>query len=263
VYGDSSEPSTFSCINLQLFHSLHKYGDFFPGTGHIADRGAKAGEGFSVNAPLTSGMTDESYEALFKPVLQKIMDVYRPGAIVLQCGADSLTGDRLGCFNLSLHGHAECVKFVKSFGMPTLVLGGGGYTIRNVARCWAYETSVLVDRPISNDIPFNDYYEYFAPDFELHLTPEPRENENTASSLAKVREDLLTQLQSLRGAPSVQMQEVPPAFVIEHEMRKEGENDGGSDDDVRLDGNGPTKNGDGERRRHDAEFYANEKDNVD
>ena len=31
---------------------------------------------------------------------------------------------------------SECVKYVKGFGLPTLVLGGGGYTIRNVARCW-------------------------------------------------------------------------------------------------------------------------------
>lgn len=30
--------------------------------------------------------------------------MYRPGVIVLQCGADSLAGDRLGCFNLSIDG---------------------------------------------------------------------------------------------------------------------------------------------------------------
>jgi hypothetical protein len=69
-------------------------------------------------------------------------------------------GDRLGCFNLTLKGHARCVEYVKSFGVPLLVLGGGGYTIRNVARCWAYETAVLLDQPdIPNEIPFNDYYE--------------------------------------------------------------------------------------------------------
>ena len=34
-----------------------------------------------------------------------------------------------------------------------VVLGGGGYTIRNVARCWAYETSLLLDTQISNDLP--------------------------------------------------------------------------------------------------------------
>ena len=61
------------------------------------------------------------------------------------------------------------------------MLGGGGYTIRNVARCWAYETSVLLDVEIPNEIPYNDYFEYYAPDFKLHLTPEPRDNLNNAS----------------------------------------------------------------------------------
>jgi histone deacetylase 1/2 len=34
------------------------------------------------------------------------------------------------------------------------------------------------EKDISNNIPFNDYYEYFAPDYELHLTPETMENMN-------------------------------------------------------------------------------------
>ena len=37
-------------------------------------------------------------------VIGKIMEHFQPGAVVLQCGADSLSGDRLGCFNLSLKG---------------------------------------------------------------------------------------------------------------------------------------------------------------
>lgn len=78
------------------------------------------------------------------------MEWYRPTAVVLQCGADSLAGDRLGCFNLSLKGHAECVSYVKSFNVPTLVLGGGGYTIRNVSRCWTYETAVCLDAEVSD-----------------------------------------------------------------------------------------------------------------
>mmetsp|Transcript_37721 Transcript_37721/g.76754 ORF Transcript_37721/g.76754 Transcript_37721/m.76754 type:complete len:203 (+) Transcript_37721:3-611(+) len=198
-------------------------------------------------------MTEGTYEEILKPVMAKIMEVYRPGAIVLQCGADSLTGDRLGCFNLSLKGHAECVKYTKSFGVPTLVLGGGGYTIRNVARCWAYETSVLLDKEISDDIPYNDYYEYYAPDFKLHLTPEPRENLNTEASLESVRSELLQQLQGLQGAPSVQMQEVPPEFDLQKEKNAEGQNDGGEGDDVRSD-RGQTKDG-GDSKVHEAEFY--------
>ncbi len=52
-------------------------------------------------------------------------------------------------------GHADCVKFVKSFGLPTLVLGGGGYNIRNVSRCWTYETAVILDQEISNSCVAN------------------------------------------------------------------------------------------------------------
>jgi histone deacetylase 1/2 len=88
------------------------------------------------------------------------MESYDPGAIVLQCGTDSLSGDKIGPFNLSMRGksevynyfgtqnehpsvgHAECVNFVKSFNRPLLLLGGGGYTMRNVSRAWAYETGL-------------------------------------------------------------------------------------------------------------------------
>jgi acetoin utilization deacetylase AcuC-like enzyme len=41
---------------------------------------------------------------LTRQVMQHIIDWYRPGAIVLQMGADSLAGDKLGGFNLTLDG---------------------------------------------------------------------------------------------------------------------------------------------------------------
>eukprot|EP00751_Fragilariopsis_kerguelensis_P020858 CAMPEP_0170898684 /NCGR_PEP_ID=MMETSP0734-20130129/46206_1 /TAXON_ID=186038 /ORGANISM="Fragilariopsis kerguelensis, Strain L26-C5" /LENGTH=391 /DNA_ID=CAMNT_0011291503 /DNA_START=310 /DNA_END=1485 /DNA_ORIENTATION=+ len=225
-HGDGVEEAFYTTDRVMTL-SLHKYGDFFPGTGHIQDVGAKDGVGYSVNAPLQAGITDETYlNDLFIPVFDKIMEVFQPGAIVLQCGADSLTGDRLGCFNLTTHGHADAVKHVKSYGFPTLVLGGGGYTIRNVARCWAYETSVLLDEPIENDIPFNDYYEYYAPDFELHLKPDPS-MDNANDNLTSIRTELLQQLQDLQGAPSVQMQQVPPAFrTIANDDEDEDEDEG-------------------------------------
>ena len=47
------------------------------------------------------------------------------------------------------------MKVVKEFGLPLLVLGGGGYTKRNVARCWTSETAVILDEEISNEIPYN------------------------------------------------------------------------------------------------------------
>jgi hypothetical protein len=37
-------------------------------------------------------------------VIRQVMESYDPAAIVLQCGTDSLSGDKLGCFNLSMRG---------------------------------------------------------------------------------------------------------------------------------------------------------------
>lgn len=48
----------------------------------------------------------------------------------------------------SLVGHANCVQFVKSFGLPLLLLGGGGYTIRNVSRTWAFETGLAAGQEL-------------------------------------------------------------------------------------------------------------------
>lgn len=42
------------------------------------------------------------------------------------------------------------MDFIKKFNLPLLILGGGGYTIRNVARCWTYETSVALECDIPN-----------------------------------------------------------------------------------------------------------------
>lgn len=252
-HGDGVEEAFYTTDRVMTL-SLHKYGDFFPGTGHLADVGAKEGTGYSVNAPIQAGITDDTYmEMLFQPIMDQIMQVFRPGAIVLQCGADSLTGDRLGCFNLTTKGHAACVKLVQNYGVPTLVLGGGGYTIRNVARCWAYETATLLGKEdIPNDIPFNDYYEYYAPDFELHLQEDTSmDNANSIPQLETIRNELLQQLADLKGAPSVQMQTVPPPFRTVD--AKDAERD--ADEDVRMDESGSG----GEKKQHSSELY----DNVD
>lgn len=40
-------------------------------------------------------------------VMSKVMEMFQPSAVVLQCGSDSLSGDRLGCFNLTIKGESR------------------------------------------------------------------------------------------------------------------------------------------------------------
>lgn len=101
-------------------------------------------------------------------------------------------------------GHAKCVEFVKKYNLPLLLLGGGGYTIRNVARCWTYETAVALNTEIANELPYNDYFEYFGPDFKLHISPSNMANQNTPEYLDKIKTRLFENLRMLPHAPGVQ-----------------------------------------------------------
>lgn len=144
--------------------SYHRYGPyddtghkFFPGTGDLTDIGTRGtpGERFAMNVPIPSGIDDRQYALLFNSITRSTIEAFNPSAIVLQCGADSLGGDRLGQFNINIKQHGECVRFVKSFNKPLLLLGGGGYTARNVARAWTHETAICTSNTLPDQIPMD------------------------------------------------------------------------------------------------------------
>uniref|UniRef100_A0A060T7D6 Histone deacetylase n=1 Tax=Blastobotrys adeninivorans TaxID=409370 RepID=A0A060T7D6_BLAAD len=230
-HGDGVEEAFYTTDRVMTC-SFHKYGEFFPGTGELRDIGKDRGKYYSVNFPLRDGIDNESYKSVFEPVISSIMEWYQPTAIVLQCGGDSLSGDRLGCFNLSMEGHANCIKYVKSLGVPLLVVGGGGYTMRNVARTWTFETSVLVNQKLGENLPYNDYYEYYGPDYKLDVRPSNMFNANSREYLDKTLTQIRQNLERTKFAPSVQMQEVPrdpeDAGDVEEDTEKAVETRGGS-----------------------------------
>lgn len=119
---------------------------------------------------------------------------------------------------------------MKSFGVPLLLLGGGGYTIRNVARAWTFETAVAVGEALPEgrslvclsvhrkcneliwwpqylvEIPFNDYFQYYGPDYRLDVPNNNMENMNTPQYLESIRVKIMENLRNLAHAPSVPMQ---------------------------------------------------------
>ncbi|CCE64242.1 hypothetical protein TPHA_0H00320 [Tetrapisispora phaffii CBS 4417] len=211
--------------------SFHKYnGEFFPGTGNYDEIGCAEGKHFAMNVPLNDGIDDDSYINLFKSVMEPIITSFKPTAIIQQCGADSLGHDRLGCFNLNIKAHGECVKFIRSFGIPMVVVGGGGYTPRNVSRLYAYETgilnNVLLQSELPEDMPFRNQ---FGPDYSLYpVLDDLYENMNSKKYLEDLRIRCLEHIRYLQGAPSVRMdaeliptQDITGLTVEEEEMIKE------------------------------------------
>lgn len=223
-HGDGVEEAFYTTDRVMTV-SFHKFGEYFPGTGHLQDVGQHVGKYYSMNVPLKDGIDDDSYELLYKPLMAKVMEVYQPDAVVFQSGADSLSGDRLGCFNLSIKGHAECLKYIAAFNVPLLVLGGGGYTIRNVARCWAYETGLLLNRELSDALPNNDYSEYFGPTHTLHIQTSNMENQNTREYLEGIRSHILENLSKMTCRPSVPFHQAPKDMQESDEASSDDDQD--------------------------------------
>ncbi|KAF9045759.1 histone deacetylase [Hymenopellis radicata] len=189
-------------------------------TGTQSDKGRGKGKGYAVNVPLKDGISDASFASIFEPIIAQIIESFQPDAIVLQCGADSLSGDKLGCFNLTMAGHAHCVQFVRKQNIPFILLGGGGYTVKNVARTWAFETACAlgIEDEIDRSLPWNDYFEWFGPRYRLEVVQNNMEDLNVKDgSLETVKINALEQLRALKAAPSVAMQDTPRESLL-HEL---------------------------------------------
>lgn len=223
-HGDGVEQAFWSTDRV-LCVSFHKYDKevFFPGTGPLDSTGPihpdNPGKNYTINVPLNDGIDDGNYQHLFNTIIGQTILHYAPTAVVLQCGADSLGHDRLGCFNLNIKGHGQCVSFVKSFGIPLLVVGGGGYTPRNVARAWAHETSICIgaDKTLSSELPeMTPHREAFRKE-GMTLFPNlggwRNANLNTRAEMDKILRSVKEQLSYIRGAPSVQMRYIPPDIL--------------------------------------------------
>ncbi|VUC20293.1 unnamed protein product [Clonostachys rosea] len=239
-HGDGVEEAFFSTDRVMTV-SFHKYdpNNFFPGTGALEDNGPKnehnPGSHHAFNVPLNDGITDEQYKWLFDRVIGDIVAKFRPGAIALQCGADSLAGDRLGRFNLQVQGHGACVEFCKEKNIPMILFGGGGYTPRNVARAWTYETSIAIeynkkiDPTLPQHAPWRDHFRHdtLFPTLEQTLG-EPRQNRNPQKRLQEIVQHVTEQLRFVQAAPSVQFQTIPPDLGairddVEDRLKEENE----------------------------------------
>lgn len=63
------------------------------------------------------------------------------------------------------------------------------------------------------ELPFNDYLEYFAPEYKLKIQPTNMDNLNTREYLEKYCAKIIDNLRNVAHAPSVQMQDVPADFL--------------------------------------------------
>lgn len=207
-HGDGVEEA-FLTTNRVMTLSFHQYDEkekFFPGTGDIKDVGEGDGKYYAINVPLRPGCDNASYHSIFGKIVDRVMDVYRPDVVWLQCGADSLRGDLIGGFNVTTRGHGDAVRHMLRYNVPMILVGGGGYTVENVARCWAYETGLCLGRELSNELPKNlEYADYYKDEPVLHFknTKSTYSNMNDEAYLNALLERIMENLRKIESAPNI------------------------------------------------------------
>jgi acetoin utilization protein AcuC len=151
-HGDGVQAAFYDTDQV-LTISLHETGRaLFPGTGFAEERGTGTGAGYSINVALPPYTDDRAYVTAFDAVVPPLVERFTPDVLVTQHGIDSHFTDPLTHLQVSTRAREHVVRAFRSFGLPWVAMGGGGYDLDAVARGWSLEFLVMLDAPVPDDL---------------------------------------------------------------------------------------------------------------
>ena len=128
--------------------SIHE-AERWPYSGGVEDRGG----GNARNLPVPGAINDSELDFLVDQAVLPLAEAFAPRALVLCCGADCLAGDPLSGMMLSNDALWRSIDRLLAIGLPTVVLGGGGYNPWTVCRYWAGLWGRISGREIPQTLP--------------------------------------------------------------------------------------------------------------
>ncbi len=128
--------------------SVHEEGRW-PFTGALEDDGG----GSAFNLPVPRGFNDTEMRAVVDGLILPRVEEFRPDALIVQCGADSLLEDPLSRLALSNRAYLAAVAGLLGLSPRLLVLGGGGYNPWSVGRCWTLIWALLSGQEVPDRLP--------------------------------------------------------------------------------------------------------------
>jgi acetoin utilization deacetylase AcuC-like enzyme len=122
-----------------LYFSMHRY-PFYPGTGYVNETGRGAGKGVTINIPLPYGVSNTRYLEMFREVMSKHVEPFKPEMIIISAGFDGHVEDIIGNFCL----HEEDFRLLTDevCRVAEATCGGrvvstleGGYNLNVLPKC--------------------------------------------------------------------------------------------------------------------------------
>ena len=145
VHHGNGTQSLFEDREDVFYVSIHRY-PFYPGTGALGEIGT--GRGFTKNIPMDAGLGDAAYMRATEDVVVRIIDAYRPSAILLSAGFDAHRNDPLGGMRVSEQCFGEMTRRVIEAAQRdaqgrVLSLLEGGYDMEGLAASVAEHVDAL------------------------------------------------------------------------------------------------------------------------
>ncbi len=135
-HANGTQAIFYSDPDVMLFDT-HRASPFYPGSGHIEEVGAGAGEGTTVNVPLPAGTGDIAMVKAFRDILVPAAEWFEPDLVLVSAGFDPHRLDL--ALNLSYDGFAAITEVVQEVvdrhcpGRLAMILEGG-YHLESLAR---------------------------------------------------------------------------------------------------------------------------------
>jgi len=153
------DPSVLTC-------SIHEEGrTLFPGTGGLDETGA---EFSSFNVPMQARTSGDVWLEAFLNTIPAAVEAFGAQAVVLQLGTDTHVLDPLGHIRCAQQHWLAAVSEVRSWNLPTVAVGGGGYNLLTVPRMWTSACLTLGDVPYDDKVPEDLAAQWQMPTFADH-----------------------------------------------------------------------------------------------
>ena len=141
-YGFESDPEVYIA-------DIHEDGHYlYPGTGHADETGTGEARGTKLNVPLPPEADDAAFDRVW-PEVEKFVRAAKPEMILLQAGADSISGDPITHLRLTPRSHRRAAAALGAIADDCchgrlVAFGGGGYNRDNLAQAWCEVVEALM-----------------------------------------------------------------------------------------------------------------------
>jgi len=124
-HGNGTQHAFYSSDRV-LYCSVHQKG-LFPYTGDVSEKGAGAGLGYTINAPLAAGAGIEDYYLVFSEIFCPALRHFRPDLVIVSAGQDILFDDPLGRMQVRPGDFGILTRLIREAaeGPLALILEGG------------------------------------------------------------------------------------------------------------------------------------------